>query len=178
MALLRSLISQPTSGPLDLHRATLLPVIHALSPIFLSLYYYHLSPDVYVRIIVLPTFLTPEFLALVRLQEPRALVVMAWWFAFVVLIPNMWWVNNVVPRLLQAASNVVMRGECRSGAEKKMLMDAVEGAFVVVRLVEARGREVGARSVFEKWEGVDWEREWREGEGFEELRVFTDCEDG
>ncbi|KAF2787197.1 hypothetical protein K505DRAFT_421922, partial [Melanomma pulvis-pyrius CBS 109.77] len=136
MALLRSLIApQPPSSPLDLHRATLLPALHALSPIFLSLYHYRLSPDVYVRIIVLPTFLTPEFLALVRAREPRALVVLAWWFAFVVLIPDMWWVRDVVPRLLQAASNVVMRCWCRSGEERKMLMDAVEGAFGVVRLV-------------------------------------------
>lgn len=66
----------------------------------------------------------------------------------------MWWVKNSIPRLIQAASNVIMRAECR---DKKMLMDAIDGAFKVVRMVEKRGRECGARLIFEGWEGVNWE---------------------
>ncbi|KAF2734105.1 hypothetical protein EJ04DRAFT_494088 [Polyplosphaeria fusca] len=170
LALLRSLVDPPVptdpSAPMDLHRATLLPVIHALSPIFLSLYYFRLSPDVYVRIIVLPTFLTPEFLFLVRAREPRALVVMGWFFAFLRLIPDMFWLSSVGARVLQAVSNVVMR----SG--DKLLMDAVEGAYRIVRLVESRGREVAARSVFEGWEGVEWERGGMEGRVFQQSDSF------
>ncbi|KAF2705977.1 hypothetical protein K504DRAFT_414052 [Pleomassaria siparia CBS 279.74] len=155
MALLRSLIQPDDRGPMELHRGTLVPSLHALSPIFLSLYYYHLSPDAFVRIVCLPTFLTPEFIALVRQQEPRALVIMAWFFAFIVLVPDIWWLARTVPRLLQATSNSVMRS--RSGTDKRLLMDAVEGAFKVVRLVEKRGREVGARSIFEGWEAMNWD---------------------
>ncbi len=51
--MLRSLVEPEQNGIIDLHRSTLLPVIHALSPIFLSLYHFHLTPDLYVRIIVL-----------------------------------------------------------------------------------------------------------------------------
>jgi hypothetical protein len=155
MALLLSLVHVQDTGPIDLHRATLLPVIHALSPIFLSLYHYHLTPDVYVRIVVLPTFLTSEFMSLIRNQEPRALVIMAWWFSFLSLLPNLWWVSGSIPRLLQAASNLVMRSEV--AADKKMLMDAIDGAFKVVRMVGKRGAEFGARLIFEGWEGVNWE---------------------
>ncbi|KAF2111525.1 hypothetical protein BDV96DRAFT_552010 [Lophiotrema nucula] len=166
LALLRSLVDPPPpspSAPIDMHRSTLLPVIHALSPIFLSLYYFHLTPDVYVRMIVFPTFLTPEFLALVRSREPRALVIIAWWFAFLRLIPNLWWLQGIIPRSLQAVSNNVMRSNNRT------LMDAVDGAFRVVRLAEVRGKEVAAKSVFEGWEGVDWDRGGVEGRQFEEI---------
>jgi hypothetical protein len=38
-----------------------------------------------------------------------------------------------------------------------MLMDAIDGAFKVVRMVGKRGPEFGARLIFEGWEGVNWE---------------------
>lgn len=165
MALLKSLINEPGPGPLDLHRPTLLPAIHAFTPIFLSLYYHHLNPDFYVRVFVLPTFLTPEFFALVSRREPRALIIVGWWFAFVRLIPEVWTYSGIIPRVLQFISNEIMR------SNDKMLMDAMEGAYRVVRLAERKGREEAARGCFEGWEGVNWEEgpmreeEWR----FEEL---------
>ena len=63
MALLTSLASgtEPISGRIDLHANTLYPVLHALSPIFQSLYYYHLNPDFFVRVFVFCSFLMPEF---------------------------------------------------------------------------------------------------------------------
>jgi len=63
-------------------------------------------------------------------------------------------VRNGIPRVIQASSNAVMRAECR---DKKMLMDAIDGAFKVVGMVEKWGREYGARLIFEEWEGVNWE---------------------
>lgn len=161
MALLKTLVDPSETGPLDLHRPTLVPTLHALSPIFLSLYYYHLNPDLYVRIFVLPTFLTPEFFALVRSREPRALIIIGWWFAFVRLIPNMWLFEGIAPRVLQAVSNEIMR------CNDKMLLDAMEGAYRIVSTYERVGREAAARSVFEGWDGVRWdegptkEEEWR-----------------
>ncbi|KAF2681539.1 hypothetical protein K458DRAFT_420698 [Lentithecium fluviatile CBS 122367] len=126
MALLKTLVDPPPSaGPIDLDSPILLPVLHALSPIFLSLYYYHLNPDLYVRIIVLPTFLTPQFLALLAAREPRALVIVGWWFAFVRLVPDLWWLEPSVGRVLQAVSNEVMR------CNDKVLLDAMEGAYRV-----------------------------------------------
>ena len=41
--------------------------------------------------------------------------------------------------------------------ENKKLMDAIEGAYKVVRLVATRGKEVAARSIFDGWDGVNWE---------------------
>ena len=156
MALLVSLIKEPESGPLDLYGPTILPALHALSPIFLSLYYYHLTPDVFVRIVVFPTFLTAGFIRLVRHQEPRAIVIMAWWIAFVTLIPSVWWIKNSVQQILQATSNVMMRN---TQSNQKLLMDAMDGAFKVARLAQTRGKEVAAKSIFEGWEGVNWDRE-------------------
>lgn len=151
MALLRTIVKPSDTGPIDLHRSTLLPVLHALSPIFLSLYHYHLNDDATLRITVFPTFLMPEFHALVKAKEPRALIIMGWWFAFVRLLPNNWWIKDYIPRLLQAASNSVIR------SNSKVFMDAIEGAFIVVRLAESEGVEVAAKSVFHGWEGVHWE---------------------
>ncbi|ORY17132.1 hypothetical protein BCR34DRAFT_556078 [Clohesyomyces aquaticus] len=159
MALLHTLVEPPPqdpSEPLDFHLPVLLPMLHALSPIFLSLYYFHLSSDFYVRTVVFPTFMPPEFIALVKAREPRAMVIIAWWFAFVRLVPNMWWMRNLIPRLLQAVSNQIFR--CNS----KVLMDAVDGAFRIVRLTEKRGREVGAKGVFQGWDGLSWE-DWGDG---------------
>ncbi|KAF2468853.1 uncharacterized protein BDR25DRAFT_289796 [Lindgomyces ingoldianus] len=154
LTLLHSLVDPPTplpSSPLDLHPPIILPMLHALSPIFLSLYHFHITPDVYVRIVVFPTFMPPEFISLVKAREPRALVIIAWWFAFVRLVPNMWWMKDLIPRLLQAVSNEVVR------SNQRVLVGAVEDAYRVVRLTEKRGREVGARGVFEGWEGVCWD---------------------
>lgn len=92
----------------------------------------------------------PEFHALVRVKEPRALVIMGWWFAFLRLLPNIWWVKDVIPRVLQSCSNVVIR------SNSKILMDAVEGAFKVVRLSDTGGKEAAAKSIFNGWKGVYW----------------------
>jgi hypothetical protein len=151
MTLLKTLVDPPTTGPIDMNGPVLLPVLHALSPIFLSLYYYHLNADLYVRIIVLPTFLTPEFLRLVAARETRALVIVGWWFALVRLVAGLWWLEASVGRVLQAVSNQVMR------CNDKVLMDAMEGAYKIHRVVELMGREAGGRSVFAGWEGVVWE---------------------
>ena len=153
LVLLQRLVDNTQTGPLDFHRPVLIPVLHALSPIFLSLYYYRLSPDVHVRIFVLPTFLTAEFLALVRNQEPRALVLLGWWFALLTLLPqtNKWFTSASIARLLQSVSNVIMRN-C-----DRVLMDAMEGAYRIIAEEQRGGREAAARTIFEKWEGVIWE---------------------
>jgi hypothetical protein len=164
MALLQTLIKPPpTHGPIDINGPILLPTLHAFSPIFLSLYYYHLNPDLYVRIVVLPTFITPEFLSLVASREPRALVMIGWWFAFVRMVPGIWWLEPSVGRVLQAVSNEVMR------CNDKVLMEAMEGAHKIHRVVETWGREAGGRSVFEGWDGVNWE----EGPIMEERWSFS-----
>lgn len=161
MALLHSLVADPQdAGPMDLHRPILIPVLHALSPIFLSLYYFRLTPDAHVRIFVLPTFLTPEFHGLVRAREPRALVLVAWYYALVMLVPQtaQWWCKEIVPRLMQAVSNAVMR-TCDG-----LLMDAIEGAYRIVRVEMRTGKEEATKSIFEGWEGVNWEEGPRKGE--------------
>ena len=163
MALLRRLVDPIETGPLDLHRPVLIPVLHALSPIFLSLYYYRLTSDIYVRIFVLPTFLTAEFLALVRARESRALVVVGWWFALLALLPltHKWFPPEVIARVLQSVSNVVTR-TCDT-----VLIDAMEGAYRIVTEAQRMGKEAAAKTIFEGWHGVIWEEgpkreeEWR-----------------
>ncbi|KAL5401298.1 hypothetical protein PMIN06_004814 [Paraphaeosphaeria minitans] len=160
LALLHILVDPSHAGPIDLHRPILIPVLHALSPIFLSLYYYRLSPDLHIRIFVLPTFLTPEFLALARTREPRALVLLGWWFALLSLLPkqNKWFAEDSVARVLQAVSNAIMR------TGDGVLVDAMEGAYRIVKVERERGKEAAARTIFAGWEGVNWE----EGPGREE----------
>lgn len=63
----------------------------------------------------------------------------------------MWWVDAIIPRVLQAVSNIVIR------SNNKVLMDAVEGAYRIVRIANTRGREDAAKSVFDAWDGVYWE---------------------
>ncbi|KAJ4290376.1 hypothetical protein N0V90_010592 [Kalmusia sp. IMI 367209] len=153
MSLLQRLVDPLQTGPLDLHRPVLIPVLHALSPIFLSLYYYRLSTDLHVRIFVFPTFLTAEFLGLVKSREPRALVMAGWYFALLSLLPqlNKWFSPEVIVRVLQSVSNVVMRS-C-DGA----LMDAMEGAYRIVKTEMRLGKEAAARTIFQAWDGVNWE---------------------
>lgn len=176
LALLHTLVKPSFSGPMDLHRPILIPVLHALSPIFLSLYYYRLSPDFHVRIFVLPTFLTPEFLALTRAREPRALVLVGWWFALLALLPgaNKWFAGESIARVLQGVSNAVLR------TGDKVLMDAMEGAYRIVKVEKVEGKEAAARTIFERWEGVHWEEgpgreeEWRRES---EVRIEADVEE-
>ncbi|KAL5376832.1 hypothetical protein DPSP01_010243 [Paraphaeosphaeria sporulosa] len=175
LALLHTLVDPTSSGPIDFHRPVLIPVLHALSPIFLSMYYYRLSPDLHIRIFVLPTFLTPEFLVLTRAREPRALVLLGWWFALLSLLPkqNKWFAGESVARVLQAVSNAILR------TGDGVLVDAMEGAYRIVKVERERGKEAAARTIFAAWEGVHWEEgprreeEWRreyERRGLEEVR--------
>lgn len=153
MQLLGSVVRGKDSGLFDWHRPTLLPVFHALSPIFLSLYYYHLNPDFYVRIICFTSFLMPDFLQLVRQREPRALVLVAWWFALAGLVPKGWWVErvrNVVGSLGRAI-------KAQSSGDDGFVEGIFGGAQRIVDVFEREGREAAARSVFEAWAGVSWE---------------------
>ncbi|KAF2004309.1 hypothetical protein P154DRAFT_459492, partial [Amniculicola lignicola CBS 123094] len=107
--LLQALVSPPKCSDaegVDIHPPTLLPALHALSPLFRSLYHFGLSPDLYTRIFVYPTYLPPEFLQLVRMREARALVIISWWLAFVALVPQTttWWMAGLVPRVLECIS--------------------------------------------------------------------------
>lgn len=154
MAILKRIV-EPTGSDktLDLHAPTLLPAIHALTPIFLSLYYYHLQTDFYTRVIVFPTFLPPSFFHLVAQKEPRALIIVGWWFALVRLSPNTWWMDQAVPRALQAVSNEIIR------SNDKGYMSAMEGVYRVAKEVDKdgggqAGRDRAARKIFEGWDGV------------------------
>jgi hypothetical protein len=151
LALLESITHPPDTGPLDLHRNILIPVFHVLSPIFLSLYYYHRNPDFFVRTHVFTSFLMPEFLALVKAREPRALVVMAWFFALADLVPHEWWVATRVRFVVKALGRAVrVQGDGR-------VIEALEGAESLVRICESEGQEKAAESIFEWWEGVNWD---------------------
>ncbi|KAI1601196.1 RTA1 like protein [Pyrenophora tritici-repentis] len=151
MELLQGVLQTSCSGPVDWHGMTLLPVFHALSPIFTSLYYHHLNPDFYVRIFVFTSFLMPDFLKLVGDREPRALVLVAWWFALADLVPKGWWVGDKVTKIVGAIGRAVRMGD-HELAEK-----AFKGAQVIVDTFEREGRDEAAKSVFEGWNGVDWE---------------------
>lgn len=138
------------SGPIDLHGNTLYPVLHAFSPIFLSLYYYHLDPDFFVRVFVFCSFLMPDFLLLVKAREPRALVLFAWWFALAGLVPRGWWVGKAVEKTVEAVGVIVMN----EGDE--MTKKAFKGVDSILSVLHREGREAAARSIFDNWENVHW----------------------
>jgi hypothetical protein len=139
------------SGPLDMHVGTLYPVLHTFSPIFLSLYYYHLNPDFFVRVFVFCSFLMPEFLLLVKNREPRALVLIAWWWALAGLAPRGWWVGRSVEKVIEAIGRVVLKkGDL-------VTQRAYEGVKQAIRVLRREGNEAAAKSIFENWEGMDWE---------------------
>lgn len=93
----------------------------------------------------------PEFLHLVRQREPRALVLIAWWFALADLVPQGWWVGETVRRVVTAVGREVERGD------DEVAKVAVRGAERIVQVFESEGREDAAKSVFEGWRGVRWE---------------------
>ena len=149
------------SGLIDMHANTLYPVLHALSPIFLSLYYYHLNPDFFVRIFVFCSFLMPDFLLLVRNREPRALVLIAWWFALAGLAPRGWWVGQSVEKVVAAVGQIVTeRGD-------RVTQKAFEGVDKIVRLLETEGSQAAAKSVFDHWTDIDWDEGPKKAEEWE-----------
>lgn len=168
MDLLTSLSNaESDSGPIDLHANTLYPVLHAFSPIFLSLYYYHLNQDFFVRVFVFCSFLMPEFLLLVKNREPRALVLVAWWFALAGLAPRGWWVGKAVEKVVEAVGKIV-----RSKGD-----DVTKRAFAtvdsIIRVLNSNGSEPAARSLFEEWTGVRWDDGLRKAKEWE-ASLLTD----
>jgi hypothetical protein len=139
------------SGPLDMHVGTLYPVLHTFSPIFLSLYYYHLNPDFFVRVFVFCSFLMPEFLLLVKNREPRALVLIAWWWALAGLAPRGWWIGRSVEKVVEAIGSIVLEGG------GPVTQKAYEGVQRVIRMFKREGNEAAAKSIFEEWSGVNWD---------------------
>ncbi|KAF2848128.1 hypothetical protein T440DRAFT_429378, partial [Plenodomus tracheiphilus IPT5] len=153
MQLLQSLTITSDVGPLDFHCGTIKPALYAMSPIFLSLYYYHLNQDFYVRICVFTSFLMPDFLQLVRNREPRALVLVAWWFALADLVPKDWWVGSKVGSVVEAIGRV-LSGRDATGP---VVENAFIGAHTIIKMNERRGRVAAAECIFEDWEGIDWD---------------------
>ena len=151
------------SGPIDLHGNTLYPVLHAMSPIFLSLYYYHVNPDFFVRVLVFCSFLMPEFLLLVKNREPRALVLIAWWFALAGMAPRGWWTGRPVEKVVEAVGRIITeRGD-------EVTQRAFEGVERLICVLKRQGSTAAAESLFDDWTNVNWSEgpqkaeEWEAG---------------
>lgn len=162
-------------GPVDMHGNTLYPVLHAFSPIFLSLYYYHLNPDFFVRVFVFCSFLMPEFLRLVKDREPRALVLVAWWFALAGLAPRGWWVGRAVEKVVEAVGAIIMSGN------DEVTRRAFEGVDKLIQILQREGSEAAARSVFQGWANVYWDDGPQRAKAWEESlladwSIDLDCE--
>ncbi|KAG9191132.1 hypothetical protein G6011_09220 [Alternaria panax] len=166
MQLLGSIVRGKESGSVDWHRPALLPVFHALSPIFLSLYHYHLNPDLYVRIFCFTSFLMPEFIQLVRDREPRALVLVAWFFALAEFVPKGFWVGGRGRKIVGILGREI---RARSSGDDGFVEGIFEGAQRIFDVLEREGDEAAMKSVFEGWPGVSWEdgpdrdQEWESG---------------
>jgi hypothetical protein len=163
MSLLESIIHPPNRNVLDCDTKALVPVFYALSPIFLSLYYYRLDSDFNVRVFVFTSFLFPEFLALVKAREPRALLLIAWFLTLASMVPKGWWIDTIMSETVYALARTIrLRGDMRT-------VQALEGTERVVEIFRMGGREKAAESVFEDWEGVNWAdgpkraAEWEDG---------------
>ena len=155
--------AESDSGFIDLHANTLYPVLHAMSPIFLSLYYYHLNPDFFVRVFVFCSFLLPEFLRLVRNREPRALVLIAWWFALAGMAPRGWWTGTPVEKVVEAVGRTIKeRGD-------QVTQRAFEGVERLICVLKHQGSTAAAESIFDEWANVAWNEgpqkaeEWEAG---------------
>jgi hypothetical protein len=150
------------------HRDALIPVFHVFGPIFLSLYYYHLNPDLFVRIYAFCSFLMPEFIQLVKRREPTALVLIAWWYSLAGLAPPMgWWLGDSVRNVVQAIGYVVRQGG------NELVKKALDGPKRIAQLSKVEGRQAAAKSVFEGWPGMDWSEGPQRAEKWEE-EVMSD----
>lgn len=180
MQLLQTINDPLASGLINFQGGMLRPAFHALSPIFLSLYYYRRNPDFYVRLSAFPSFLMPDFMQLVKEREPRALVLVAWWLAMVDLLPTRWWFETKVGCILGAIERVMeTRWLGGIGAHDILIKNALSGAQRVVKTFKEYGEEEAAKSIFEDWPGVDWKtgptkaEEWE----FEQLLDLSDITD-
>ena len=169
MALLENIMHPPDTGPFDLNGNILYPVFHVLSPMFLSLYYYRLNPDFNVRGFVFTSFLMPDFLALVKAREPRALVLLAWWFALLCLVPRGWWIGARVG-VVRALARAIRK------SRDVQVIKALEGPERIVDVLMVAGIEKAAESVFEGWEGVRWDDGPRRAEEWE-MGALVDLSD-
>ncbi|KAL5119928.1 hypothetical protein ACEQ8H_002026 [Pleosporales sp. CAS-2024a] len=133
--------------------ATLLPVLHALSRVILSLYYYHLNPDFYVRIMAFSSFLMPDFVALVQAQEPSALLLLMCFFALADCVPHPWWDGSRVGAISGALGRAI---RVRESSGDGSVLEALAWVERIVRVNASEGAERAAESVFDDWEGVNW----------------------
>lgn len=157
MDLLTSISNPSDTGPIETDRQALVPAFHALSPIFLSLYYYHLNQDFYVRVFVYTSFLMPDFMQLVKTREPRALTIVAWWFALANLVPRGWWIGRCLTGVIEAFKPIV--------SEHYLAAKAFEGVENMVRVLRNQGSVDATRSIFEGW--IDWDEGPRKAEEWE-----------
>lgn len=173
MAILRAIIVPPSDGNLEFYAGQLKPVFHAFSPIFLSLYYFHLNPDFFVRVLVFTSFLMPDFLQLVKAREPRALVLMAWWLALASLVTTGWWVGTKTGNIIYAVGRAI-RGRPdyweqvgHSGSTMCLVEDALQRVEIIMGMRDAMGKEAAARCIFDAWPGVIWEEGPKRAEEWE-----------
>ncbi|KAL6704274.1 hypothetical protein ACN47E_008338 [Coniothyrium glycines] len=179
MAMLRAIIVPPIDGPMEFHGGTLKPVFHALSPIFLSLYYFHLNSDFYTRVLVLASFFMPDFLQLVQAREPRALVLVAWWLALSGLVPKGWWnatkvgtVVNAIGRAIRDRENYVEQVNVPNSTLSlvEAALRTVEG---IVELQDTRSKVEAAKSIFDSWPGIEWDGGPRKAAEWELEQLFN-----
>ncbi len=151
MDLLVALMASSKMGQFDLDRETLKPAVYAFSPIFSSLYHYHLNQDFYVRIFAFTTHLTSDFMQLVKTREPRAFALLSWRFSLATLVPQGWWAGGNLRKVITAIGSVVIeKGDAVS-------IRVYHKALNIWHLVDTQGREQAAKSIFEDWEGVNWD---------------------
>ncbi|KAH8725933.1 hypothetical protein GQ44DRAFT_739402 [Phaeosphaeriaceae sp. PMI808] len=170
MSFLEKTANPPEEGPLDLDRKALLPVFYALSPIFLSLYYYHMNPDFNVRVSVMSSFLMPEFIALVKAREPRALVLVAWWYALTSLVTNGWWAGVRGESMIKAIGRLIKRHG------NPHTLEAFEGVEKMIDVFQRLGINKAAESIFDDWEGVDWDEGPKKAEEWESGMLVDLCD--
>ena len=171
MSLLVTLLDRPRGGQFDYDGEALKPALHALSSIFTSLYYYHLNQDFYVRVFSFTTFLMPNFMLLVKNREPRAFALLSWRFALASLVPQGWWAGGNLRKVVVAIGTVVLaKGDV-------LAIRIYHKAMKILHILETRGREQAAMSVFDDWEGVNWadgpkkSEEWRAGEAGRQVNI-------
>lgn len=77
------------------------------------------------------------------------MIIMAWWFALLTLLPeSAWWFRGVIPHVLDAVRSSI------SMSDYSDMGDPTKGAFKIAESARTMGREAAATAVFGNFFGL------------------------
>lgn len=97
----------PLMDPDYQHLKQYCETLDCLGILYASLEQNGISPDLYLRVLSWPSRLSPEFGSLCQERRPRAMIILAYYLAFVKLVKGLWWVEGLAEREIKIIASMV-----------------------------------------------------------------------